>query len=143
MSVGRSIARVETSVANLGTGAASASVQVTVLDLPVPHPALWSPDSPDLYTSRVEVLVDGRVVDTAGTTFGIRSLEWNGADGLLLNSRQVKIDGGCVHHDNGPLGAVALDRSEEPKVEILKAAGFNSIRTAHNPPPPCRTPPAS
>jgi beta-galactosidase len=163
VSTRRSVARVAVSVANLGARASAAVVRVTVLDprghvvatrqapaapvaaggaavssldLPVDRAALWSPDSPSLYTARADVLVRGRVVDTVTTRFGIRSLVWNGEVGFLLNDEPVKIVGGCVHHDNGPLGAVALDRSEERKVEILKAAGFNSIRTAHNPPAP-------
>ena len=158
-----SAAHVEVSVANLGAAPASARVRVTVfdpaghavagreapardlaaggtavsaLDIPVPRAALWSMDSPSLYTARAEVLVSGRVVDTASTTFGIRTLTWNGEVGFLLNGRPVKIDGANIHHDNGPLGAVALDRSEERRVEILRAAGFNAIRTAHNPPSP-------
>ena len=44
--------------------------------------------------------------------------------------------GGCVHHDNGPLGAASYDRAEERRVELLKASGFNAIRCAHNPPAP-------
>jgi beta-galactosidase len=92
--------------------------------------------SPNLYTVRAEVRQRGRVVDAVTTTFGIRSLVWNGEVGFLLNGQPVEIIGGNVHHDHGPMGAVALGRSEERRVEVLKAAGFNSIRTAHNPPTP-------
>ncbi|MFE7839757.1 glycoside hydrolase family 2 TIM barrel-domain containing protein [Streptomyces sp. NPDC057474] len=109
---------------------------VSALDLPVKRPALWSMDAPNLYTARAEVLVDGEVVDAVTTTFGIRSLAWNGEAGLLLYGEPGKVVDGNVHHDHGPMGAVALDRSEERRVEILKEAGFNSIRTAHNPPTP-------
>jgi beta-galactosidase len=163
VSTQESVAHVEVSVANLGARPTSASVRVTVLDphghvvairqasaedvapggtavssldIPIERAMLWSPDSPSLYTARTDVLVRGRVVDTVGTTFGIRSLVWNGEVGFLLNGKPVEIIGGNVHHDHGPMGAVALDRSEERRVEILKAAGFNAIRTAHNPPTP-------
>lgn len=159
----RSLGRVAVSVANLGAHDSSASVRVTVLDprgrivatrhapaqsvasgatvtpaleLPIRQAALWSLDSPSLYTARADVLVGGRVVDTVTTHFGIRSIVWNGEVGFLLNGQSVEVMGGNVHHDHGPLGAVALGRSEERRVEILKAAGFNSIRTAHNPPTP-------
>ena len=70
------------------------------------------------------------------TPFGIRSLSWSAEKGLLLNGKPVKLTGGSVHHDNGPLGAAAFDRAEERKVELLKAAGYNAVRTAHNPPSP-------
>jgi beta-galactosidase len=159
----RSVAHVEVSVANLGTSATNGEVRVTVrdprghvvatrqapaqdlapgatavssLDLPIEHAALWSMDSPNLYTARADILVRGRTVDTVTTTFGIRSIVWNGEVGFQLNGQSVEIIGGNVHHDHGPMGAVALGRSEERRVEILKAAGFNSIRCAHNPPSP-------
>jgi beta-galactosidase len=103
------------------------------LDLTVDHPALWSVEAPHLYSARAELLVDGMIADVVDTTFGIRTLAWSG-DGFRLNGSPVKIVGGCVHHDNGPMGAVALGRSEERRVELLKAAGFNALRTAHNPP---------
>ena len=74
------------------------------------------------------------MIDQVITTFGIRSLEWSAENGLLLNGKPVKLTGGSVHHDNGPLGAAAFDRAEERKVELLKAAGMNAVRTAHNPP---------
>lgn len=156
-------AHVEVSVANLGADAASAGARVAVtgphgqvvatgqaaatsvapgatavlpVDIPVSSAALWSPDSPSLYTARADVVSGGRVVDSVTTSFGIRSLVWNGTAGFLLNGAPVKMIGGCIHDSRGPLGAVTLGRSEERRVELLKAAGFNSIRTAHGPPAP-------
>ncbi|MCW5928853.1 MAG: DUF4982 domain-containing protein [Chitinophagaceae bacterium] len=111
--------------------AAGASVGYAV-DLPVERPALWSPEAPNLYRARCEVLVGGRVVDAVDTKFGIRSLVWDG-QGLHLNGRKYVIVGGNVHHDHGPIGAIAIDRAEERTIEVMKAAGFNSIRGAHNP----------
>src|ERR1700761_2438725 len=100
----------------------------------VTSPALWSPDSPALYRAVSSVVVDGRTIDRVITTFGIRSLQWSAANGLLLNGKALKLTGGSVHHDNGPLGAAAFDRAESRKVELLKSAGMNAVRTAHNPP---------
>jgi beta-galactosidase len=105
----------------------------TSLEFPVDRPARWAPDHPHLYTAHAEIPMNRATVDATSTTFGIRELTWN--DGRLrLNGRPVQVVGGCVHHDNGPMGAVALGRSEERRVELLKAAGFTAIRTAHNPP---------
>src|SRR5262249_30321087 len=104
--------------------------------IPIAEPALWSPERPDLYRGATAILVAGRVGDAVTTTFGIRSLVFNAADGFLLNGKPLKMLGGNVHHDHGPLGAVAIGRAEERTVEILKAAGFNTIRTSHNPPSP-------
>jgi beta-galactosidase len=102
----------------------------------VAEPALWSPDSPTLYRAITQLLRNGTVVDEVVTPFGIRSLSWSAEKGLLLNGKSIKLTGGSVHHDNGPLGAAAFDRAEERKVQLLKAAGHNAVRTAHNPPSP-------
>jgi len=97
-------------------------------------PSLWSPDSPSLYRAFSQVKADGKVVDQVNTTFGIRSLAWSAEKGLVLNGKPIKLTGGSVHHDNGALGAAAFDRAEQRRVELLKAAGHNAVRTAHNPP---------
>ena len=105
-------------------------------EITVTNPALWSPESPVMYRAVSRLLKDGKVIDEAVTPFGIRALAWSAEKGLLLNGKPVKLTGGSVHHDNGPLGAAAFDRAEERKVELLKAAGHNAVRTAHNPPSP-------
>ena len=71
--------------------------------------------------------------DSTWTTFGVRSVSVSATTGLLLNGVPTKLYGGCVHHANGPLGARAIDRAEERKVEILKGLGYNAVRTSHNP----------
>jgi beta-galactosidase len=105
-------------------------------EIAVAKPALWSPESPTLYRAVTQVLKHGKVVDEVVTPFGIRSLTWSAENGLLLNGKSIKLTGGSVHHDNGPLGAAAFDRAEERRVQLLKAAGHNAVRTAHNPPSP-------
>ncbi len=100
----------------------------------VTNPMLWSPESPTLYRAVSTIRKDGKVIDKVTTPFGIRSLAWSAQSGLLLNGKPIKLTGGSVHHDNGPLGAAAFDRAEERRVELLKAAGMNAVRTAHNPP---------
>lgn len=102
----------------------------------VASPALWSAASPALYRAVSQIRQDGKVIDQVETPFGIRSLSWSAETGLLLNGKAVKLAGGSVHHDNGPLGAAAFDRAEERRAELLKAAGYNAVRTAHNPPSP-------
>jgi beta-galactosidase len=96
--------------------------------------ALWSPESSHLYQAVIKLFADEVLVDEVATTFGLRTVELSAEKGLLINSEPVELIGGCVHHDNGPLGAAAFDRAEEQRVELLKQAGFNAIRTSHNPP---------
>jgi beta-galactosidase len=102
----------------------------------IPNPRLWSPETPALYRAVTRVLVGPREVDRVETPFGVRTIAVSAARGFELNGRPLKLVGGSVHHDNGPLGAAAFDRAEERRVELLKAAGFNTVRTAHNPPSP-------
>lgn len=103
-------------------------------EVTVASPALWSPEAPTMYRALSTVRKDGRVIDQVTTPFGIRTLAWSVEKGLLLNGKPIKLTGGSVHHDNGPLGAAAFDRAEERRVELLKSAGMNAVRTAHNPP---------
>lgn len=102
----------------------------------VRSPKLWSPDSPELYSAQVEVIAAGKTLDQTSTHFGIRKIEVDAANGFRINGQALKLKGGCLHHDNGPLGAAAIDRAEERRVELMKANGFNAIRTSHNPPSP-------
>jgi beta-galactosidase len=103
-------------------------------NLTVLKPLLWTPETPNLYQVEVQVLKDKNIIDDTKTTIGIRSIKFTSDNGFQLNGKTVKINGGCVHHDNGCLGAAAFDRAEVRRVELLKSAGFNAIRTSHNPP---------
>jgi beta-galactosidase len=116
----------------IGAGKSHDDTQV----VQVANPHLWSTETPQLYRVETEVISAGQVVDAATTTFGIRSLHVDAAQGFLLNGQPLKLKGGCVHHDNGVMGSASFDRSEERKVEVLKANGYNAIRCAHNPPAP-------
>ena len=97
--------------------------------LHVEKPHLWSPDDPYLYHTTLEA--DG---DVLPVTYGIRTIEYSAEKGLLLNGKPIVLNGGCVHHDNGILGAAAFDAAEYRKVKLMKEAGFNAVRTSHNPP---------
>ncbi|QEE27278.1 DUF4982 domain-containing protein [Terriglobus albidus] len=115
---------------------ASSKEDETAQEIAVANPALWTPEIPTLYRAVSTIRKDGKIVDQVTTSFGIRSLTWSAEKGLLLNGKSIKLTGGSVHHDNGPLGAAAFDRAEERRVQLMKAAGMNAVRTAHNPPSP-------
>jgi len=103
-------------------------------DITIPRPLLWSPESPHLYHVVTDIMLGSALLDRTVTTFGIRSFELSAEKGLLLNGKNIELRGGCMHHDNGILGAATIDRAEERKVELLKKYGFNAVRTSHNPP---------
>lgn len=102
----------------------------------IQKPHLWSVEDPYLYTAVFSIYKENNSLDSYETKFGIRSIAFDAVHGFRLNGKTVKLKGGCIHHDNGPLGARAYDRAEERKIELLKASGYNAIRSAHNPPSP-------
>ncbi len=101
-------------------------------EIVINNPKLWSPESPYRYKAISSVLVKNKTVDDVVTKVGVRELKWS-SKGLTINGKIYKLNGGCIHHDNGILGAAAFDRAEERKIALLMQGGFNSIRTAHNP----------
>lgn len=104
--------------------------------LRVSHPLRWSVDSPHLYTLKSEVLVDGEVVDAVTTRTGFREFRFDAATGFWLNGRNLKINGVCLHHDLGCLGAAVNEDAMRRQLVKLKAMGCNAIRCSHNPPAP-------
>lgn len=98
-----------------------------VFTLTLDNARLWTPETPNLYTCRVS-FADDEVTET----FGVRKVEW-GTDGFLLNGKRYIIQGACIHHDNGLLGAVCDLDAVARKVRLLKENGYNAIRSAHNP----------
>lgn len=99
-----------------------------VFAIEIPDAELWTPDTPELYTCRAVFCDDEQEV-----CFGIRTLECNHTDGLLINGERVVLRGACIHSDNGILGARSYPEAEQRKVKILKENGYNAIRSAHNP----------
>ena len=93
----------------------------------------WSVDHPFLYAAYSQLLDNADVLDENRTTFGVRTLQADAIHGLRINGETIKLRGACIHHDNGVLGAATIARADERRVELLKAAGFNAIRSAHNP----------
>lgn len=133
--------RVQTCVWGTGTpfvriernGQAIAGKRGADVCINVPNARLWSAENPELYTCHVILRDDrGTMLDQVSVPFGIRLVSW-GEDGLLINGEAVKLRGGCIHHDNGILGATDLPAASRRKVSILKEWGFNAIRSAHNP----------
>lgn len=121
------------------------SKEMARLAINLENPMLWDAEHPDLYRVKVFakdlgayrthlVRVKEPFADEAETLFGIRTITADAIRGLRINGKEVKLKGGCLHHDNGLLGAVSLYESEARKVKKLKEVGFNAIRTAHNPP---------
>lgn len=107
-----------------------------VQEIAVENPELWSVKRPYLYNIATEVRLAGEPVDTYNTPFGIRTFRFDAQKGFILNGEQVKINGVCMHHDLGCLGAAINTRAIERQLEILKAMGCNGIRCSHNPPSP-------
>ncbi|WP_419847953.1 glycoside hydrolase family 2 TIM barrel-domain containing protein [Candidatus Poriferisocius sp.] len=101
----------------------------------ITDPQRWDLDAPNLYEcrTRLSLETEEEADPDATVRFGIRTLSLDSTHGLRLNGNTVNLRGACVHHDNGPLGAATIDRADERRVELLKQAGFNAIRSAHQP----------
>lgn len=109
----------------------------SVAFLYIAQPRLWTPEKPEMYTAHLTLAQDdGTVLDEMDVPFGIRTIEYDAKQGFRLNGQSILINGACLHHDDGVLGAMAFDDAEVRKVRLMKEAGFNLIRTSHNPPSP-------
>jgi len=121
------------------------SKETARMNINLANPLLWDAENPNLYTVKVTAVDMGvyrthfiknecQISDEASCLFGVRTISADSVHGLRINGRVTKLKGGCLHHDNGLLGAVSLYESEARKIKKLKENGFNAIRTAHNPP---------
>ncbi len=121
------------------------SAQTAYIAMTVENPLLWDAENPNLYRLEAKVTDAGifkthfvesevKTVDEDRTLFGIRTVSADVKHGLRINGQTVKLRGGCVHHDNGLLGAVSLCDAEIRRIRAMKEVGFNAIRTTHNPP---------
>lgn len=105
-------------------------------ELEIPHPELWSVDSPVLYSLESELILKGEVVDRAATRAGIRESVFDPDRGYFLNEKNMKLKGVCLHHDAGVLGAAVPAEVWRRRLMALKSIGVNAVRTSHNPQSP-------
>ena len=112
---------------------AAGETQTVRTQFTVNNPSLWSTEHPTLNNLSVQLKEKGKILDTQTVKYGIRSFSFDAEKGFILNGKKVLINGACVHHDDGVLGASAFDDAEIRKVRQMKNAGFNLIRTSHNP----------
>lgn len=115
-----------------GTNIIASASAAQNTDIELKGAKLWSAKTPFLYTCRIRLEADGKITDSEEITFGIRALEYN-SNGIYINGKKTLLRGGCIHHDNGILGAACYQEAEERKIKLLKEYGFNAIRSAHNP----------
>ncbi len=100
------------------------------------NPALWSPETPNIYSAIVTVESGGKARDAERISFGVRDIRWDADKGFFLNGKSVKIKGTCNHHDHAGVGAALPDRLQWYRVAVLKDMGGNAVRTSHNMPTP-------
>lgn len=105
-------------------------------EITVANPQLWNLENTYLYKVKTVLSQNGQTVDTYYTSTGIRTFRFDAEKGFILNGKRVKINGVCMHHDLGCLGAAVNTRAIERQLEILKEMGCNGIRCSHNPPAP-------
>lgn len=99
----------------------------------IPSPSLWSPENPALYTVEITLFAEGKAIDTVSDRFGIRTITVDALRGFCVNGVPYKLRGGCIHHDNGPIGSAEFASAAKRRVAKMKEAGYNAIRSSHNP----------
>lgn len=128
---GKRVASIESSIVPRQGGDTDVSQQIRV-----PQPELWSLETPKLQTLVTTLSAGGKIIDETKTPFGIRKAEFRSDNGFVLNGRNLKLKGVCLHHDGGAVGAAVPLGVWQRRLSLLKELGVNSIRTAHNPPAP-------
>lgn len=109
------------------------TVEVKLPLITVNQPKLWSCETPALYTAKVSLLLDGKQIDQVVQPFGIRTIEFSKEFGFKLNGKKVFLKGIANHDDLGAVGVAAYETAIAREMDTLKAYGFNTIRTSHNP----------
>lgn len=105
----------------------------------IANPKMWGMgihQKPNRYVAVTRIFKDGRIVDVYETPFGVRTLKFDPNEGFFLNGERLKLNGVCLHHDLGALGAAVNSRALQRQLEMLAEMGANAIRTSHNPPAP-------
>ncbi len=125
---GKVVASGKTNIALAADAQGQASLQLTVKS-----PKLWSVDKPEQYTLHTIVSNGGVITDETSQQFGIRSISYTTTDGFLLNGKRLKMNGVCLHHDGGCVGAAVPVKIWQQRLSVLKQMGCNAIRTSHNP----------
>ena len=107
--------------------------QLTVGEIALDKPHLWSVDTPYLYTLLTEVYQHGKLVDAYTTTTGIRDIRFDADKGFLLNGQPLKLKGVNMHQDHPGVGAGIPDALQVYRLKELKKFGCNAYRSSHNP----------
>ncbi|GAF02762.1 sugar-binding domain-containing protein [Saccharicrinis fermentans] len=112
----------------------SGTTGIVTQNISVNKPELWDIYKPKLYKAISYIKLNNKIVDKYISDFGIREIDFSANKGFLLNGKPTKLNGVCMHHDMGPLGAAINYRAKERQMEIMKNMGVNALRTSHNPP---------
>ncbi len=115
-------------------GIAETENDVGKIGIDIDSPVLWDVDRPALYTLRAELLLDGEAIDTAEERFGFREIRFDPNEGFFLNGRHLKLNGVCLHHDQGSLGSAFSADAMRRQLVLMKEMGANAVRTSHNMP---------
>ncbi len=103
------------------------------VSMKLPKPKLWSPDSPFLYDLHIELIGEGKIVDTVDSYFGMRKIslgkDENGITRILLNNEFV-FQYGPLDQGFWPDGlyTAPTDAALKYDLDITKQLGFNMVR---------------
>ncbi|QCX40327.1 glycoside hydrolase family 2 protein [Aureibaculum algae] len=105
-------------------------------NLVIKNAQLWQMGNSYMYKAISSIKIRNKKIDAFQSDFGVRTIEFDANNGFSLNGKQVELNGVCMHHDQGPLGAAINYRAKERQMQIMQSMGVNALRTSHNPPSP-------
>jgi len=111
-------------------------IEAYEFDLSLNKVSLWDLDDCHLYEAKVAIVLEGQVIDSASTSFGIRTIAFSAERGFELNGQTVKLKGVCGHDDLAGVGVALTRPTIDYKIDQLMSMGCNAYRCSHNPPSP-------
>jgi len=97
-------------------------------------PALWTAETPNLYSLRISRKAGGRVLHTVTKRFGFRTFEVREGQGLFLNGQRILLKG-VNRHCFRPESGRALDAEDGYEdARLIKSMNMNAVRMSHYPP---------
>ncbi len=106
--------------------------ETETIKIPVPAPAKWDSEHPNLYTLTAQIYDNGALLETVMRTFGFRQIERR-KNQVFVNGDEIKLRGSCRHEISMKGGRCITKADIEQDVSLFLEANCNYIRTSHYP----------
>ena len=100
----------------------------------VDSPALWTSETPGLYSLKLTLRRGEEALHAVTTRFGFRTFEVRAGDGLYLNGRRILLKGVDRHSFRPETGRALSPEDCYDDVRLIKEMNMNAARMSHYPP---------